>query len=123
MKKELRLPYKPVLLPRVLFCLIFTAFCFTAGYGQTVTGTVSNTDGDHLTGVTVKVKGNNNGTSTDADGKYSINLVGKTSLVFSSVGYTTQEVPVNGRTVIDVSLARDQRNLDEVVVTALGIKK
>ncbi|MEO5591445.1 MAG: carboxypeptidase-like regulatory domain-containing protein, partial [Chitinophagaceae bacterium] len=90
---------------------------------QTVTGTVSNKEGDKLSGVTVNVKGTNQGTTTDADGKFSINAAAKSVLVVSSVGYAPQEIAVSGRTAFNISMVRDLRNLDEVVVTALGIKK
>jgi TonB-linked SusC/RagA family outer membrane protein len=68
-------------------------------------------------------KGTTNGTSTDFDGNYSINVPDGTTLEFSSLGFATQDVPVSGRTTIDVSLAEDSEQLGEVVVTALGIKK
>jgi TonB-linked SusC/RagA family outer membrane protein len=122
MTKELRLPRKPSSCMRLLLCLMFAISSFSIN-AQTVTGTVSNTDGDKLSGVSVNVKGTKKGTTTDADGKFSINASAKSVLAISSVGYASQEIAVSGRTAIEVSMVRDLRNLDEVVVTALGINK
>ena len=72
---------------------------------QRVTGTVtSNADGLVVPGVSVVVKGTNTGAVTDVDGKYSIAVSPDDVLVFSFVGFESQEVPVGGRTVIDISL-------------------
>ena len=122
MTKESRLSRKPASCMRLLLCLMFAISSF-AIKSQTVTGTISNKEGDKLFGVTVNIKGTNTGTTTDAEGKFSINASSKSVLVFSSVGYTTQEIAVSGRSSIAVSMVRDLRSLDEVVVTALGIKK
>ena len=77
-----------------------------------------------LPGVSVLVKGTSTGVTTDFDGNYSINVSGaESALQFSYIGFTTQEIAVNGKSVINVSLAEDVSVLDEVVVTALGIKR
>ncbi|MET7000533.1 SusC/RagA family TonB-linked outer membrane protein [Chitinophaga defluvii] len=77
-----------------------------------------------LPGVVVAVKGKTKGTSTDGTGRYSLANVGDQEiLVFSLLGYKPQEMPVNGRTEINISLAQDVSGLSEVVVTALGIQK
>ena len=122
MTKELRLASKQALCMQLLLCLLFFTSSFSV-YAQSVTGTVSSKEGEKLANATVTVKGSKIGVSTSADGKYTINVSGQAVLVFTSVGYISQEAPVGGRTIIDISLARDTRNLDEVVVTALGIKK
>jgi TonB-linked SusC/RagA family outer membrane protein len=122
MTKELRLPRKPAFCVRLLLCMMFACSAFSI-QAQTVTGTVTSSEGDKLSGVSVTPKGSSKGTTTDADGKFTINTGGKTALVFSSIGFVSQDIPLSGRAVIDVSLVKDQRNLDEVVVTALGIKK
>ncbi|MEY4930776.1 MAG: hypothetical protein RI909_1500 [Bacteroidota bacterium] len=91
----------------------------------TVTGrVVSGDDQSPIPGVNILVKGTTNGTISDAKGVYSL-LVNSTSdvLVFSFVGFTTQEVALSGRTSLDVVLAADATQLSEVVVTALGIEK
>ena len=122
MTKELRLSRKPASCIRLLLCMMFAVFSITTN-AQTVTGTVTSKEGDKLSGVSVTPKGSTRGTTTDADGKFTVNTGGKTSLVFSSVGFVSQEIPLAGRSVIEITLVKDLRNLDEVVVTALGIKK
>ena len=90
----------------------------------TVTGkVVSSDDGFGLPGVTVTIKGEAAGTVTDIDGNYSIGVDSKGTLVFSFVGFTTQEIKVNGRNKINVTMDQDAQMLDDVVVTALGIKR
>ena len=106
----------------LLLFLVFAMSSFT-GSAQNVSGTISNKEGEKLANVTVTVKGTTIGTASNADGKFTINVSGKAILVFSSVGYGTQEIPIGGRLAIDIVLAKDLRNLDEIVVTALGIKK
>ncbi len=89
-----------------------------------VTGVVtSSADGLTLPGVTILVKGSQNGTTSDFDGEYKLSVEPDDVLVFSYIGFTTQEVPVNGRTVINVILEESASALDEIVVTALGIKR
>lgn len=91
----------------------------------TVSGTVTaQADGTGLPGVNVLVKGTNTGTVTNIEGSYSINVANNDDvLVFSSIGYVTQEVPVNGQTTIDISLAEDVQSLSEVVVVGYGTVK
>ena len=91
----------------------------------TVTGSVTaEADGMGLPGVNVLVKGSSTGTVTDVDGQYRLNVPNENdTLVFSSIGYLTQEVPVNGRSVIDISLAEDVQSLEEVVVVGYGTQK
>jgi TonB-linked SusC/RagA family outer membrane protein len=90
-----------------------------------IRGTVTATDGGNaLPGVTIQVKGGTSGTTTGPDGSFSLTVPNtNVTLVFSFVGYLKQEVPANGRTSLQVSLEPDTRNLEQVVVTALGIKK
>ena len=89
-----------------------------------VTGRVTDETGSPFPGVNVVVKGTSTGTSTDADGRYSLDVPDNNSvLVFSFVGYSTIEEAVGGRTVIDVAMTPDIRSLQEVVVTALGVEK
>lgn len=91
---------------------------------KTVTGKVtSGSDGQPLPGVTVLVKGTTQGVSTDFDGNYSIEVKENAVLQFSYVGFAAQEVRVGERVKINVVLKEDAQALDEVVVTALGIKR
>ncbi|KAA6440324.1 SusC/RagA family TonB-linked outer membrane protein [Dyadobacter flavalbus] len=93
-------------------------------FAQTITGTVkSGSDGQALPGVSVLVKGTTNGTTTDADGKFSIAASQNSTLVFSFIGYKSIEAPVGNKTTLDVVLNEDASQLNEVVVTALGISK
>jgi TonB-linked SusC/RagA family outer membrane protein len=86
-----------------------------------VSGRVTDAKGDALPGVTVLVKGTTNGTSTDANGNFSLSAPENSTLVFSSVGFKTQEVPVTGATsTIAIRLSDDQQALNEVVVVGYG---
>jgi TonB-dependent SusC/RagA subfamily outer membrane receptor len=88
---------------------------------KTVAGRVTGENGEGLPGVTVLVKGTTNGTTTDTEGKYSLNLPdGNATLVVSFIGYVTQEIPVNNRTALNISLAPDAKALEEVVVVGYG---
>jgi TonB-linked SusC/RagA family outer membrane protein len=89
-----------------------------------VKGTVKDAKGEAIPGANVLVKGTTLGTTTDLDGKYFLNVPDENSvLIFSSIGYNTQEVNIGGRSVIDLVLLDDVKQLGEVVVTALGIEK
>ncbi len=88
-------------------------------FAQTVTGTVTGDDGP-LPGVTIIEKGTQNGASTDFDGNYSIDVGADAVLVFSFIGFTSQEVAVNGQSTINVTLLVDAQSLDEVVVIGYG---
>lgn len=94
-------------------------------YAQRVTGKVTAaTDGSPMPGVSVLVKGTSTGTATDASGAFALNVSDANgTLVFSFIGYVTQEVQLQGRSDINVSLAEDATQLSEVVVTALGIER
>jgi len=88
---------------------------------QTITGTVSDASGNLLPGVGIIIKGSTIGTSTDFDGNYSLSNV-KTGniLVFSYVGFKTQEIIVTNNATINVALAEDAQALDEVVIIGYG---
>lgn len=112
----------PPVLNRLLLLFIFFTFSF-AVHAQNVSGTVTGEGGVKLVGVTVLVKGSTIGTATDAEGKYRVVAAGNATLVFSSVGFATQEVAVNNRSIVDITLMSDNSQMGEVVVTALGITK
>ena len=87
----------------------------------TITGTVTDTDGDPLSGATVRVADTNIGTVTNIDGTYVITVPDDaTTLVFSFIGFVTQEIAIDGRTVIDVIMEEDVARLEEVIVTGYG---
>jgi TonB-linked SusC/RagA family outer membrane protein len=90
----------------------------------TVKGTVKDTKGEPLIGVTVRVEGTTIGTITDMDGVFTLsNVPGDTTLEFSYVGMKTQRIPVNGRTSIDVVMEEEAEMLEEVVVVGFGTQK
>jgi len=90
----------------------------------TVKGIVRDESGTGLPGINVVLKGSTTGTTTDPQGAYTITVPdGNGTLVFSYIGYVTEEVPINNRTTIDLSLVPDVQNLSEVVVTAFGVKQ
>lgn len=88
-----------------------------------VSGTVTDKTGEPLIGVYVLVQGTTTGTSTDFDGKYVLEAPANGNLVFSLMGMAETVVAVNNRSVIDVVMEEDAVLLDDVVVTALGVKK
>ena len=88
-----------------------------------VVGVVTDDTGQGVIGASVMEKGTSNGAITDLDGKYTITVRSGATLVFSSIGYATQEIPVGNRTVIDVLLKEDAEFLDEVVVVGYGTMK
>ncbi|HEY1060641.1 MAG TPA: SusC/RagA family TonB-linked outer membrane protein [Daejeonella sp.] len=88
-----------------------------------VRGQVTDSKGITLPGVSVKLKGGTLGTSTDAQGNYSFDFPENSVLVFSYIGYVSQEIPVSGRSVINIVMVEDLQSLSEVVVTALGITR
>ncbi len=91
---------------------------------QQVRGKVTDENGMDFPGVNVVVKGTTAGTVTGADGSYALDVAsGASTLVFSFVGYTTTEVEISGQTVINTTLAPDVSSLEEVIVTALGVRK
>ncbi len=103
------------------FALVFVA-CGLIQAQRTVTGTVTG-DGDALIGASVAVKGAGGGARTDIDGNYSVQVpAGATTLVFSYTGYGTQEITLGPSNVVDVVMVSSNQ-LDEVVVTALGISR
>ncbi len=106
-----------LVLTMVLFCLGITMA------QRTITGTVTDTEGESLIGASVLVKGTTTGTVTDIDGSYSLDVPeGEQTLVFSYTGYATQDVVTSASNVLDVVLSEGLQ-LNEVVVTGLGIKK
>jgi TonB-linked SusC/RagA family outer membrane protein len=117
--------FKPkYLMKKCLLKLMFLLLASAPAVAQTVTGRVTNSaDGMALPGVSVLVKGTTAGTTTDTDGKFSINADASSTLVFSFIGYATDEVAIGGKTTIEIALKEDITQLGEVVVTALGIEK
>ena len=99
------------------------ASAFAQAPAESVSGTVLDSNGEPIIGAIVSVKGTNRGTSTDADGKFFLQAKKGQTLVFSYVGSKTEEVTVGSSQNYTVHLKSTSQNLDEVVVTALGIKR
>jgi TonB-linked SusC/RagA family outer membrane protein len=103
--------------------LIFLAGISIQAYSQnTISGTVTDKLGAVI-GVNVIVEGTTTGTSTDMDGKYSLSAAPGQTIRFSMIGYNSQSVKLSNQTIIDITLIEDSKQLNEVVVTALGVKR
>jgi TonB-linked SusC/RagA family outer membrane protein len=104
--------------------LVLILFGNVAWSQQIVSGLVTDDSQAPVPGVNIIVEGTSLGTTTDAEGKYTLSITKEDAvLVFSFIGYATQRVPVEAKTVIDVSLAPDLTTLDEVVVVGYGVQK
>ncbi len=108
-----------------LWCALLFSGTFTSfAQERVVSGKIVAEDGTELAGVNVTVKGAGRGVISDAGGNYKISVADHTSiLVFSFIGFDSQEVTVGNRTIIPVSMVTSAESLNEVVVTALGIKR
>ena len=108
----------------LLMILCFLASTSVFAQRITVTGTVTDEGGNPLVGTTVLIKGTTVGAITDANGKYSVDVSSRNvSLVFSFIGFVTQEVAVQNRAVVDVVLKAEITGLDEVIVVGYGTQK
>lgn len=103
---------------RGLSILLFTLFSFSVAMAQVlVRGTVIDQTGESVPGASIQVKGGTQGTITDLDGKFSLNVPNKKSvLVISFIGYSTQEIPVDNTKPMSIVLKEDTKTLDEVVI-------
>ena len=88
-----------------------------------VSGTITDKSGEPIIGANVVIKGTTNGTITDIDGNYTLDVPVSTILQISYIGYLTQDVPVNGKQQINIRLVEDTQQLDEVVVVGYGTQK
>lgn len=108
---------------RCLSMLLLTLFTIAAYAQNTVTGTVKDAKGEAIPAVSILVKGSTQGVSSDAEGKFRISAAQGSVLIFRYIGFKTQEVTVGSSNTINVVLADESNNLNEVVVTALGIQR
>lgn len=115
MKKELRL----------LTILMFAFATGALAQSRSISGVISSKEDGLLPGVAVLMKGTTNGTTTNADGKFTLSNLTSASntLVISAIGYATMELPIGNKTSFDIILTTDTKVLNEVVVTALGISR
>src|ERR1700748_2913136 len=109
---------------RLVLALGVSIICLAAS-AQTakLPGKVLEENGDPIPGATVRFKNQRGGVITSQDGSFLINTTGKGTLVISALGFLEKEVEVNGTGEIKVSLAKNNKQMDEVVVTAYGIKR
>jgi TonB-linked SusC/RagA family outer membrane protein len=115
---------KKLLRFRQLLMLLLTLCWYSISAQNRITGTVNdNNSSSGIPGVSILVKGTKTGTTTDAQGKFAINAPANGTLIFSLVGYASKEMAIGNQSVINVSLIESAENLEEVVVTALGIKR
>lgn len=103
--------------------IVFALMSLKAQEKNTVTGTVTDEDGSGMPGVSILEKGTGNGTATDQNGKFTISTRTEAVLIFSFVGYITQEIKVGDQTSIKISLIPDVTSLQEVVVVGYGEQK
>lgn len=114
----------PWFLKIICSTLLFCSVVFGANAQNTVRGRVIDETGMPMLGVNVVLKGTNTGTNTDFDGNYSLNVSGASpTLVFSYLGYVTQEIAVGSQSVVNISLNPDVSTLSEVVVIGYGTQK
>ena len=107
-----------------LFAVLMLSGVFATAQDHSVKGHVTGPDGNSLPGITVQLKGSSKtGVATDAAGEYTITVPVNSTLLFSGVGFKEQSVQVGNRSTVDVSLESSTQKLNEVVVTALGIKR
>ena len=127
MKNNLQMVFakmSPKSLIWLVFALIQTVSLASYGQSRNVKGTVTSLEEKNgIPGVTIRIKGSTKGSMTDAKGQYSIAVSGNEVLQFSMIGYVAKEVAVGNVSELNIVLAQDQKQLQEVVVTALGIKK
>jgi TonB-linked SusC/RagA family outer membrane protein len=126
MKKKLLINLVPILRRKTLYVTAFLIMIAqTALFAQNINvkGTVKSSDGTTMPGVSVVVKGTTTGTTTSIDGKFSVSAPAKGTLSFSFIGFETAEIPVEGRTQIDVTLKEAATNLSEVVVMGYGTQQ
>ncbi|MDP1795784.1 MAG: TonB-dependent receptor [Daejeonella sp.] len=108
----------------LLFLVLFSTSYYASAQSRTVTGKVTDSKGETLPGVSVKLKGTSVGATSGTDGRYTINVSGNNSiLVVTYIGFVTQEVAVNNQTSLDIALVSDVQGLEEVVVVGYGTQK
>ena len=109
----------------IIYSILFVVLSLSAMAQNKVTGTVTDAkDNSPLPGVSVTIKGGQGGAQTDVNGKYTLDVPNtNTTLVFSYVGYTSQEINLGGKTTLDVKLAAEAKAVSEVVVIGYGTAK
>jgi TonB-linked SusC/RagA family outer membrane protein len=109
--------------PPTKLLFLLSLFISIEATSQTITGTVTTVDNKPIGSATVQVKGTTRSTVTDDAGRFSIGASATDTLVFTSIGFIKQEISVGNRHVLNISMPTDVRNMEDVLVTALGISK
>ena len=123
-QKRMKMKSDRMMWKRLLFLFLLTVTSTVAFAQGKVSGTVVDDTGEAIIGASVVVKGTGNGTVTDIDGNYTIlNVPQGATLVFSYVGYRTQNITVAGNSQINVTMVEDKQSLDEVVVVGYGVQR
>ncbi len=107
----------------VLVTLPSLLLCISPGYAQravAISGSVTDSNGEAIAGATIEVKGTQTGTITEANGSFEIKTAPTSTLIFSYMGYLSQEIAVNNKTKINVVLKEDAQSIDDVVVVGYG---
>lgn len=107
----------------LMWAVLFSIFYSFNVSAQTVKGTIKSGNNEIIPGASVVVKGTTKGTTANNEGSYSIAATSSQTLVISSIGFKTKEVPVGNKTIIDIVLDEDQSSLNEVVVVGYGTQK
>ncbi|QRR04200.1 SusC/RagA family TonB-linked outer membrane protein [Dyadobacter sandarakinus] len=107
----------------LLLLVVLTSVSVSFAQDVNVSGTVKDSKGGGVPGVTITVKGSTRGTNTDVDGKYQIAVPANTTLSFSAIGFVSQDVSVGNKSVVDVTMSEDVKALEEVVVVGYGTVK
>jgi len=108
---------------QLIFLLLLLCHTYVFAQNARVTGKVTGQDNEALPGVSIQITGTTEGAVTDVEGNYTLNAPANATLIFSYIGFANQTVNVNNRSIINIMMAPDAKALDEVVVTALGIKR
>lgn len=107
----------------IVFLLLFIGIGTATAQNVKITGTVIDNTGETVIGANVAIKNGAGGTITDIDGHFSLEAPANATLVVSFIGYATQEVPLNGKTNVTITLKEDSQALEEVVVIGYGTQK
>ena len=106
-----------------LIAILGAGALFVGAQNRQISGTVANPEGQPIVGATVVVDGTSAGTTTGSNGKFTLTAPADATLTVSFIGYQSQQIPVAGKTSIDVVLAEDTQAIDDVIVVAYGTAK
>lgn len=119
-QKLLRIKRDCIKLYMLSLCLICLSFQIGLAQNRVITGKVEQDDGNVAVGASVKVKGQSIGTTTKLDGTFSLSVPDNTTLIFSYIGFITQEVSINGKATVNIRLITNSKTLQQVNVVAIG---